>query len=69
MKIAVCIKRLPSTNEVNMDPVTNTIIRDSRQSVTNLDTYALEQAVQLKEAGGRGGGDQHGDPWDGEASS
>ncbi len=50
MKIAVCIKQVPSTNEVNMDPVTNTIIRDSRQSVTNpFDTYALEQAVQLKE--------------------
>ena len=50
MKIAVCIKQVPSTNEVSMDPVTNTIIRDSRQSVTNpFDTYALEQAVQLKE--------------------
>lgn len=50
MRIAVCIKQVPSTTEVSMDPVTNTIIRDSRQSVTNpFDTYALEQAVQLKE--------------------
>jgi len=51
MKIAVCIKQVPSTNEVNMDPVTNTIIRDSRQSVTNpFDTYAIEQEVRLKES-------------------
>ena len=50
MKIVVCIKQVPSANEVSMDPVTNTIVRDSRQSVTNpFDTYALEQAVQLKE--------------------
>jgi len=50
MKIIVCIKQVPSTNEVRLDPVTNTIIRDSSQSVTNpFDTYALEQAVQIKE--------------------
>ena len=50
MKIVVCIKQVPSTNEVHMDPVTNTIIRDGKQSVTNpFDTYALEQAVQIKE--------------------
>ena len=50
MKIVVCIKQVPSTNEVHMNPVTNTIIRDGKQSVTNpFDTYALEQAVQIKE--------------------
>ncbi len=50
MNIIVCIKQVPSTNEVNLDPVTKTIIRDGKQSVTNpFDTYALEQAVQLKE--------------------
>ena len=50
MKIAVCIKQVPSTNEVRLDPVTNTIIRDGRQSVTNpFDTYAVEAAVQIKE--------------------
>ncbi|MEG2204797.1 MAG: electron transfer flavoprotein subunit beta/FixA family protein, partial [Oscillospiraceae bacterium] len=50
MKIIVCIKQVPSTNEVRLDPVTNTIIRDGRQSVTNpFDSYALEQAVELKE--------------------
>jgi electron transfer flavoprotein beta subunit len=50
MKIIVCIKQVPSTNEVHLDPETNTIIRDGRQSVTNpFDTYAIEQAVQIKE--------------------
>ncbi len=55
MNIIVCIKQVPSTNEVNLDPVTKTIIRDGKQSVTNpFDTFALEQAVQLKEQyGGR----------------
>lgn len=53
MKIVVCIKQVPSTNEVRLDPDTNTIIRDGRQSVTNpFDTYAIEQAVLLKEQHG-----------------
>ena len=50
MNCIVCIKQVPSTNEVNLDPITKTIIRDGRQSVTNpYDTFALETAVQLKE--------------------
>lgn len=53
MKIVVCIKQVPSTNEVRLDPVTNTILRDGRQSVINpFDTYAIEQAVQIKEQHG-----------------
>jgi electron transfer flavoprotein beta subunit len=51
MKIAVCIKQVPGTNEVRMDPVTHTIRRDARQAVTNpFDSYALELAVQIKES-------------------
>jgi len=50
MKIIVCVKQVPSTNEVRLDPVTKTIIRDARQSVINpFDTYAIEEAVRLKE--------------------
>lgn len=50
MRTIVCIKQVPSTNEVRLDPETKTIIRDGRQSVTNpFDTYAIEQAVQIKE--------------------
>ncbi|HZW50130.1 MAG TPA: electron transfer flavoprotein subunit beta, partial [Bacillota bacterium] len=50
MKIVVCIKQVPSSNEVRLDPVTKTIMRDGNQSVINpFDTYALEQAIELKE--------------------
>lgn len=50
MKIIVCIKQVPSSNEVRLDPQTNTIIRDGRASVINpFDTYALEEAVHIKE--------------------
>lgn len=50
MHIIVCIKQVPSTNEVRLDPETHAIIRDGRQSVINpFDSYAVELAVQLKE--------------------
>ncbi|MEG2213835.1 MAG: electron transfer flavoprotein subunit beta, partial [Clostridiales bacterium] len=50
MKIIVCIKQVPSTNEVRLDPETHTIIRDGGQSVINpFDTYGLEEAVIIKE--------------------
>lgn len=50
MRIIVCIKQVPSTNEVRLDPETHAIIRDERQSVINpFDSYAVELAVQLKE--------------------
>ncbi len=53
MNIIVCVKQVPSTNEVRMDPVTKTIIRDGRQAVINpFDTYAIEEAVRLKEKHG-----------------
>ena len=35
MKYIVCIKQVPSTNEVRLDPETHAIIRDGRQSVIN----------------------------------
>ncbi|MBR0139653.1 MAG: electron transfer flavoprotein subunit beta/FixA family protein [Firmicutes bacterium] len=50
MNIIVCVKQVPSTNEVRLDPVTGTIIRDGRNSVINpFDSYAIEEAVRLKE--------------------
>lgn len=53
MKIVVCIKQVPSTNEVKLDPVTNTIIRSAAKSVINpFDTYALEEAITIKEKQG-----------------
>lgn len=50
MNLIVCIKQVPSSNEVRMDPVTHTIVRDAKQSVINpFDLHALEAAVALKE--------------------
>lgn len=50
MKIIVCIKQVPGTNEVKLDSVTNTIIRENIDSIINpFDTYALEEAVRIKE--------------------
>ena len=50
MKIIVCVKQVPASNEVRLDPKTNTIIRDGAQAVINpFDAHALEAALQLKE--------------------
>lgn len=57
MNIVVCVKQVPSSNEVRLDPITNTIIRDAKQAVINpFDLFAVEQALQLKE---RYGGQVH----------
>lgn len=55
MKIIVCIKQVPGTTNVNVDPVTGTLIRDGASSKTNpYDLYALEAALKLKnELGGK----------------
>ncbi len=53
MKIIVCVKQVPATNEVKMDPVTNTIIREGVESILNpFDTYAIEEAIRIKEKQG-----------------
>ena len=50
MKILVCVKQVPDTTEIKIDPVTNTLIRDGVPSIVNtFDAYALELAVLLKE--------------------
>ena len=50
MKIDVCVKQVPSSNETRLDPVTHTIIRDGAGSVLNpFDTYAVEEALRLRE--------------------
>lgn len=50
MKIIVCIKQVPDTTEVRLDPVTGTLIRDGVPSIINPDDKAgLEAALQLKD--------------------
>ena len=50
MEILVCIKQVPDTTEIRIDPETNTLIRTGVPSIMNpFDAYAVEQALQLKE--------------------
>lgn len=53
MKIVVCIKQVPDTNEVRIDPVKGTLIRDGIPSIMNPDDKnALEEALRLKDEAG-----------------
>ena len=53
MKIIVCIKQVPNTTEIKIDPVTNTLKRDGVPSIINPDDKAaIEAALQLKESCG-----------------
>ena len=50
MKIIVCIKQVPNTTEIKIDPITNTLKRDGVPSSINPDDKtAIEAALQLKE--------------------
>ena len=50
MNIVVCIKQVPDTTEVKLDPNTGTLIRDGVPSIINPDDKAgLEEAIKLKE--------------------
>lgn len=51
MKIVVCIKQVPDTNEVKLDPKTGTLIRDGVPSIINPDDKSgLEAALRLKDS-------------------
>lgn len=51
MKIIVCIKQVPDTNEVRIDKEKGTLIRDGVPSILNNDdANALEQALRIKDS-------------------
>jgi electron transfer flavoprotein beta subunit len=57
VKIAVCIKQVPDTTDVKIDPKTNTLVREGVASITNpFDEYAVEEALLIKE---KHGGEVH----------
>jgi electron transfer flavoprotein beta subunit len=57
VKIAVCIKQVPDTTDVKIDPKTNTLVREGVASITNpFDEYAVEEALLIKE---KYGGEVH----------
>jgi electron transfer flavoprotein beta subunit len=50
MNIVVCIKQVPGTTEIKIDPETNTLVREGVESIINpFDGYALEEGVRLRE--------------------
>ncbi|MBU5427733.1 electron transfer flavoprotein subunit beta/FixA family protein [Tissierella pigra] len=50
MNIIVCIKQVPDTNEVRIDPVRGTLIREGVPSIINPDDRnALEEALKIKD--------------------
>jgi electron transfer flavoprotein beta subunit len=50
MDIIVCIKQVPDTTDIKIDPETNTLIREGVESIINpFDLYAIEEAIRLKE--------------------
>ncbi|MDR1961735.1 MAG: electron transfer flavoprotein subunit beta/FixA family protein [Gracilibacteraceae bacterium] len=50
MRIVVCVKQVPDTTEVKIDPVKNTLIRDGVPSIVNpFDECAVEAALRLRE--------------------
>ncbi|MBC8552012.1 MAG: electron transfer flavoprotein subunit beta/FixA family protein, partial [Candidatus Brocadiales bacterium] len=51
--IYVCIKQVPDTAEIRIDPLRHTLIRTGVESIINpYDLHALEAAVSLKESWG-----------------
>jgi electron transfer flavoprotein beta subunit len=55
MHFVVCIKQVPDTTDVRIDPETNTLMREGVESIINpFDMYAIEEALRLKaEVGGK----------------
>lgn len=53
MNIIVCIKQVPETTEVKIDPQTNTLIREGVKSIINpFDLYAIEEGLRIREKNG-----------------
>ncbi len=53
MRIVVCIKQVPESTEVRVDPQTKALVREGVASIVNpVDENAIEAALQLREAHG-----------------
>ena len=50
MNILVCIKQVPDTTIIKIDPVTNTLMREGVPAIVSpFDAYALEAAARIKD--------------------
>jgi electron transfer flavoprotein beta subunit len=55
MKIAVCVKAVPdAASGRHIDPATSRLDRSGELTISEWDTYAIEEALRLKEATGDG---------------
>jgi len=53
MHLVVCIKQVPDSKNVRIDPETNTLVRQGVQSIVNPhDWYAVEAALKVRDANG-----------------
>jgi len=53
MNIAICIKHVPVSNDVSVDPVTHALIRENTEGMVNpADLNSIEQGVCLKDRHG-----------------
>ena len=53
MNILVCVKQVPDTTEIKIDPVTHRLMREGVPSIMNpFDAYALETALRIKDVNG-----------------
>ncbi len=53
LNMLVCVKQVPDTNQIKIDPVKHTLIREGVPAIVNtFDTYALETALRLKDQTG-----------------
>jgi len=50
MLVVACIKQVPDTTQVKIDPVTGTLVREGVPFIMNpFDTHALEESLRLKD--------------------
>ncbi|HEY6008790.1 MAG TPA: electron transfer flavoprotein subunit beta/FixA family protein [Geobacteraceae bacterium] len=50
MLVVSCIKQVPDTTQVQIDPVTNTLVREGISFIVNpYDAHALEESLRLKD--------------------
>jgi electron transfer flavoprotein beta subunit len=50
MHFVVCIKQVPDTHDVKINPETNTLMREGVESIINpFDMYAIEEALRLRD--------------------
>jgi electron transfer flavoprotein beta subunit len=53
LNIIVCVKQVPDTAEIKINPETNTLMREGVPSIINpFDLHAIEAAIQIKEQTG-----------------